>query len=32
MAELVDEISFVRDDGHGRLHVLVRDSGRPDED
>jgi serine/threonine-protein kinase RsbW len=32
MAELVDEVSFVRDDGHGRLHVLVRDSGRPGAD
>jgi serine/threonine-protein kinase RsbW len=32
LAELVDEVSFVRRDGHGRLHVLVRDSGRPGED
>jgi serine/threonine-protein kinase RsbW len=31
LAELVDEISFERDDGHGRLRVLVRDSGRPGE-
>jgi serine/threonine-protein kinase RsbW len=32
LAELVDEVSFVPEDGHGRLRVLVRDSGRPGEE
>jgi hypothetical protein len=31
LAELVDEISFQREDGAGQLHILIRDSGRETE-